>query len=116
VPYTGRMRRSGCIPAEPYPPVRKEISASFRGFQTIPPNNNKTRLTFLIGAPGRGAIATTTRGLASQLYSTPEWVAEGADVRGDYWPFLHALRGADALEFQSGGGRPYRSSTPGYQL
>lgn len=34
-------------------------------------------------APGRDAIATTSPGLASQKYSTPEWVAEGADVRGD---------------------------------
>lgn len=34
-------------------------------------------------APGRVAIATTTRGLASQMYSTPEWVAEDADVRDD---------------------------------
>lgn len=35
-------------------------------------------------APGRGAIATTTRGMESRLYSTPERVAEAADIRGDY--------------------------------
>ena len=64
-------------------------------------------------APGRGAPATTTRGLVSPQYPTPEWVAEGADVHADCRPFLHtAAPGADPLEFPSGGARRDRSSTP----